>query len=233
MRNLLYAATALGFAALAPTANAGLVAEYSINGGSTWIPLCSDVSGGSCSRTFTATDGLTITGFAATSNSPGTALDANLLQSTARLQNPTGTNETIELRVGDIGYTMPITPPAVNLINSIAGTVVTGGAANAFSGFACVDQTNSQNLCPGGIQTPTISEPITAPGSGNKSENMLISSLHAPYAMTELLTFTLAPSANINFSASTDVVPTPEPASLALLGVGLLGVGFVASRKRS
>jgi hypothetical protein len=27
-------------------------------------------------------------------------------------------------------------------------------------------------------------------------------------------------------------VPTPEPASLALLGTGVLGLGLVASRKR-
>jgi hypothetical protein len=35
-----------------------------------------------------------------------------------------------------------------------------------------------------------------------------------------------------SFSATADAVATPEPASLAMLGVGLLGLGFVVHRKR-
>jgi hypothetical protein len=39
--------------------------------------------------------------------------------------------------------------------------------------------------------------------------------------------------AAVSGTFSANLVPTPEPASLALLGVGLLGLGFVAARKRS
>jgi hypothetical protein len=46
---------------------------------------------------------------------------------------------------------------------------------------------------------------------------------------TTLPSFTAAVSGT--FSAN--LVATPEPASLALMGVGLLGLGFVAARKRS
>jgi hypothetical protein len=35
-----------------------------------------------------------------------------------------------------------------------------------------------------------------------------------------------------SFSATADAVATPEPASLALLGMGVLGLGFVVHRKR-
>jgi hypothetical protein len=35
-----------------------------------------------------------------------------------------------------------------------------------------------------------------------------------------------------SFSATADAVATPEPGSIALLGAGLLGLGFVTSRKR-
>ena len=64
-----------------------------------------------------------------------------------RLTNPTATAQSLFLRVGDTDYAAPT--GAVTLLNSIAGTVVTGGAGNVFNSTACADPTNSQNLCPG------------------------------------------------------------------------------------
>ena len=233
MRKLLCATTALGFAALAPNANAVLLAQYSVDGGATFTSICTAASGTSCGSSFTASDGLQFTIFGATSNSPGTATNADLLNATVRLTNPTATTETIELSIGDTGFTMPTAPPAVSFINSIAGTVVTGGATNAFTSFACLDQGNGQNTCPAAIMTPLIAAAITLPGSGNQSGTINVPLLSSPYSMTEILTITLDPGANINYSASADVTATPEPASIGLLGVGLLGLGLVVSRKRA
>jgi len=50
-------------------------------------------------------------------------------------------------------------------------------------------------------------------------------------SLTEKILIT-ATGAGAKLSAD-DSVNVPEPASLALLGVGILGLGFVAGRKRS
>jgi hypothetical protein len=234
MRNLLYAATAITALALAPTANAGLLAEYSVDGGATFAPICSGLSGTSCtpgSNPFITSNGLSFLNFSVTSNSPGTATLAKLLETTLELTNPTAATQSIEILVGDIGFALPSAP--ATLLENIAGTVVTGGADNLFSGVGCVDGTNAQNSCPGTVHTPVITANITAPGSGNATTTSPIPSLGTPYSITQLITLTLDRGADLNYVASASVAPVPEPATLGLLGVGLLGIGFVARRKRS
>lgn len=54
---------------------------------------------------------------------------------------------------------------------------------------------------------------------------------YAPTAGT--LFFSTQGPNDIEVSFSATAVPVPEPASLAVLGFGVLGLGFVASRKRS
>ncbi len=53
-----------------------------------------------------------------------------------------------------------------------------------------------------------------------------------PYSLTEVVTIT-ATGANRNFSLDTQLSLVPEPASLGLLGAGLVGLGFVRRRRGS
>jgi hypothetical protein len=222
-----FAATAVGFAS---PASAGLVAEYSANGGGLFANICSAGQGGSCSPSnpFTTSNGLVFTIYGATSNSPGTPVNSDVLQATVQLTNPTTSDESIILRVGDTGFLAPA--GNVMLANNISGTVVTGGATNLFSSIACADPGDGQNNCAGAFQTPLAVADITAPGSGASSNTVAIPDLLSPYSLTEVINLTLAPGANINFSASADVVPAPEPMGLAVLAVGLLGLGMTRVR---
>jgi hypothetical protein len=232
MRHAPFVAAAL--IASAPGAHAGLLLEYSAGGGS-FITICSAASGASCSApSFVTSNGLDFVVVGATSNSPGTQGGSDLLTATVQLTNPTAAAQSIELLSGDTGFTTPTAPPSVQFLNSIAGTVVTGGAANVFTSQACLDQGNGQNVCPGDFTTPLITAAITNPGAGENSNFTDLSSLTEPYSMTEELMITLSPGANINFTASSDVTPSAvaEPTSLALIVSALVG-WWVARRRRA
>jgi hypothetical protein len=231
MRNLLYAATALGAIALAPAANATLV-EVSINGGA-FQTLCAAAPGTPCSNTAAFGGiGFVITGM--TTNSPGTASLADVLSAAVNItdSNAAGTTTNVVLRAGDTGFGAPSAP--ASLASEIGGSVLIGGASNLLSFISCVDGTNASDSCPGTVATAPVTPNITSPtASYSGNDTAAVAALGHPFSMTEQLTLTLTGGTSFNYSASSDLTPVPEPASLALLGVGLLGVGLVASRKRS
>jgi hypothetical protein len=68
----------------------------------------------------------------------------------------------------------------------------------------------------------------TTGANGSFTKNV---SLSGPFSLTEKITIA-ATGAGAKLSAD-DSVSAPEPASLALLGAGVLGLGFVAGRKRN
>jgi hypothetical protein len=231
MRKALLIAAAWAAAPMA--AHAGLLLEYS-EGGNPFISICAAASGTSCNVAhLVTTNGLDFITVGATSNSPGTPTSADLLTATVQMTNPTSSAESITLLSGDIGFSKPLAPPPVEFLNSISGTVVSGGAANAFTSQACLSEADGQNVCPGDFITPLITAAIQNPGAGANSNFTILTSLTGPYSMTEELMITLAPGANINFTASSDVSPASvsEPSTLALLGSAIGGLLLILRRR--
>jgi hypothetical protein len=141
-------------------AGATLISQLSTDGGATFSTICSAASGTSCgSLAFTTTNNLAFTIFGVSSNSPGNAVDADLLQATVKLQNVGATTSAVILRVSDTGYT---SPSARGLIN-IAGTVTIGGLVNLFS-QRLRERHQYQNACGRrGTATPIMQRQHYAP----------------------------------------------------------------------
>jgi len=116
-----------------------------------------------------------------------------------------------------------------------------GGDIYTYTGFA--DATN----------TATALSPLVLPGStfvagsctqlspstvGNKSTNCdapdaLFTRNAGPYSLSNQIKLTLVNGSTIaNLTAATSVFQAPEPASMVMFGLGLLGVGAVSRRRR-
>jgi hypothetical protein len=230
VKTLLAATALLGFS-VPYAAQATLILDESVNGGG-FTTLCS--GGPACSPGVSFTDpaGVVFLILGASSNSPGTPANGDVTQAAVRVTNSSGATQSIVLRAGDTGFTAP--SGATVLSNNISGTVVTGSPANLFSSSACANPSDAQNSCAGAFQTAVINSNITqSNSSGANSNNLAIASLLAPFSLTEVLDITLGAGSVITFSASADVVPAGEPASLALMGVGLVGLGWIVSRRRT
>ena len=236
MRNVLFATAAVGALALAaPAAHANLEIQYSSTGSSYTTLLNSGSNGGFATataaqlNTINAATGLTFGTLDVSSNSPGTSAQALTTSASVSVSNTTGSTITVFLTFGDTNFALPIAPPTALLTSNYSDTVLdSGGGSYSFASF--VNQSNAQNATTGVGTTPLTG----GFGSGSStSDAVMITTLTAPYSMTELLELQLGAGDEITFSNSEKLTSTPEPASMALLGVGLLGLGFVAKRKRS
>lgn len=216
MRKLLLTATALGALALAPAANASLIASFS-----------QDQSAGS--PTITATDNGTTTHIVASNVSTDiTAGNGGIL----------GTS----LFSLDATSVSAATTVATQVIQLYSGTFCFASGAGC-TGTHFLTGTFSDAAF-GGIGGPGLTVNVNnPPDTLTLASDVIAAGLLAPPSTFGLTFANLTPGLHIDgatigaftadFSGTVSSnVAAPEPASLALFGVGLLGLGFVANRRR-
>lgn len=241
-RRLLVLALALAVCAFASAprgAYASIAIDYSLDSGVTWTNLVT--SGTSAGPISTGVSTVTVGNFdivdaSASSDSPGAPSGAQLLSATLSIKNTSGTAQTIWLAMGAQDFTAPVTPPDIIMNSHIGGSVVGTSSDNSLS-FTSYVNTNNGLAEAAFTGTPIIAGPGTpnvTSGSFLDDKYATITSLSGPYAIAQKLELTLGAGRTLNYGANTTLTPVPEPSTMAIAGLGALGlIGYGLRRRRA
>ena len=221
---------AMALAAGVPKAQAGLVIEYSLNGGATFTTLASGASG---TTLIAGSPAVTLGHFRVSdvsvmSDSPGSAALADIVSATLDIKNISSATRSIEFIMSDTGFTAPTAPPILRMDSHIGGSVTVDNSHNLMSFTSCLSTTNTNlTSCAGATYVDGPGTPIVTASSFDNNQFRYLSSLTGPYSITEVLDLTLGAGSDLGFQANTALEPIPEPVSLSLLGAALLGLGLM------
>jgi hypothetical protein len=161
--------------------------------------------------------------------SPETDLNAQATVPTGT--KPTGATRTITFRITDTGFTLPGNTDAASGIGGTTATAMLGGKVASTAKVDYATYADAGNN-PFGLGTLVASATglTGAPKSFGADIDKLLK-LGDVYSLTQVITITQTGSGQTSFDANLSLTPVSEPAALALLGSGLLGIGLIRRRR--
>jgi len=236
LTNFLYVIAAVG---CAPLAHATLQLSFMINGGSPTVCASSPVETGPLTCSPITGSGVTITDFSAQTNAPGGPTESHEFGSTLEITNTSLSTRLVTLWLAAQNFTFPTVPPGTIAFDSEVALTSTSGTGTV-SLASCVDKSNllappTDTFCGGvGSELANVSQSYSGASSEQNTVSSTITSLSAPFSLSQEITLTLGRNSNLNIDTSAILTPTipppiPEPASIALLGGAML---FTAAGRR-
>jgi len=214
-----------------PTASANASLEYGVVAGTGPATISNPFSGSATGTTNSI--GWTITA-AATDSTSGSSLHTT----TINLSNSTSSTETITIGVAGLGYTMAGTAAlGVNVTesSSLQGTAGPpwNGAKDSASGYSVI----------AGNTLATQAATVTGSGPGTSTYTVSPSSVNtsgtlpgSSFSIVQQLTVTLGAgdSSSFTFTSGTTPIAVPEPSTMAIAGLGALGmIGYGLRRRKA
>ena len=239
MRHALLAATALAAIAFVPSANATLQLSIGANG-STFTcadgQLGCDLSGGA--NNLLTVNTLVGGAFVQITLTQSTAGATNSLQlSSSNIENQSGAPLTVTLLASQTDFIGPVS--AVTNSGSLTFNDNVGAPDSTLKFWA--DAANTQGANP--TNTPgTLLESVSGAATTNpdsfSGSNVAAFVDSDSFSMTEgaalaLITGGSVTGFNQSMVTRAGTIPVPEPFSLGILGMGLLGLGMVRHRRRA